>query len=102
MRRLARPLVGQALAAAAPKASQGRLIRIIDATTVPRPGSAAKTRQQAVAYPWRFRSASERFGHFELTDEKGGETLDRIPAVKGEIRIADRAYLQPDRIARGS
>ena len=29
----------------------------------------------------------------------GGETLDRIPVVKGEIRIADRAYLQPDRIA---
>jgi hypothetical protein len=25
--------------------------------------------------------------------------LDRIPVIKGEIRIADRAYLQPDRIA---
>jgi hypothetical protein len=35
-----------------------------------------------------------------LTDEKEGETLDRIPVVKDEIRIADRAYLQPDRIAR--
>ena len=41
----------------------------------------------------------ERFGFFELTDQRGGETLDRIPVVKGEIRIADRAYLQPDRIA---
>src|SRR5947208_6665105 len=29
-------LVGRALASAAPKASQGRLIRIIDATTVPK------------------------------------------------------------------
>ena len=34
-----------------------------------------------------------------LTDQKGGERLDRIPVVKGEIRIADRAYLQPDRMA---
>jgi hypothetical protein len=39
------------------------------------------------------------FGHFELTDQHGGERLDRIAVVKGEIRIADRAYLQPDRIA---
>ena len=41
----------------------------------------------------------EGFGHFELTDEHGGEQLDRIPVVAGEIRIGDRAYLQPDRIA---
>ena len=42
---------------------------------------------------------SERFGYFELTDEDGGERLDRIPAIKGEIRLADRAYMQPDQIA---
>src|SRR5437879_13220608 len=41
----------------------------------------------------------KRFGHFELTDQQAGETLDRIPAVAGEIRLADRAYLQPDRMA---
>src|SRR5437773_6073996 len=35
-------LVGQALAAAAPKASQGRLIRIIDATAVAKAGAKAK------------------------------------------------------------
>ncbi|MFO1145730.1 MAG: hypothetical protein U1E33_03840 [Rhodospirillales bacterium] len=34
-----------------------------------------------------------------MTDQQGGETLDRIPVVPGEIRIADRAYLQPDRMA---
>lgn len=89
-------LVGQALAAAAPKASQGRLIRLVDATTVPKKGGA----QQGV---WRIHSAfdlpRERFGHFELTDQQGGETLDRIPVVKGEIRIGDRAYLQPNRMA---
>ena len=92
-------LVGEALAAAAPPASRGRLIRIIDATTVPKAGRKAKTGNKL----WRIHSAfdlpSERFGFFELTDEHGGERLDRIPVVKGEIRIADRAYLQPERIA---
>jgi hypothetical protein len=92
-------LVGEALAAAAPQASRGRLIRIIDATTVPKAGAAAKKGNKL----WRIHSAfdlpRERFGHFELTDQHGGETLDRIPVVKGEIRIGDRAYLQPDRIA---
>jgi hypothetical protein len=92
-------LIGQALASAAPKASQGRLIRLIDATTVPK---AAKAKAEKGL--WRIHSAfdlpSERFGFFELTDEHGGETLDRIPVVEGEIRIGDRAYLQPDRMAK--
>jgi hypothetical protein len=93
-------LVGHALAGAAPKASHGRLIRIIDATTVPKKGPNARKKNEL----WRVHSAfdlpDERFGHFELTDQQEGETLDRIPVVKGEIRIADRAYLQPDRMAK--
>jgi hypothetical protein len=92
-------LVGQALAAAAPVASRGRMIRIIDATTVPKAGAAANKGSQL----WRIHSAfdlpRERFGHFELTDQKEGERLDRIPVVRGEIRLGDRAYLQPDRMA---
>src|SRR5258707_2844072 len=92
-------LVGHALAGAAPKASHGRLIRVIDATTVPKKGPNARKQSEL----WRVHSAfdlpDERFGHFELTDQQEGETLDRIPVVKGEIRIADRAYLQPDRMA---
>ena len=92
-------LVGQLLAARAPKASHGRLIRIIDATAVPKAGASAKRKNQL----WRIHSAfdlpQERFGHFELTDERQGETLDRIPVVAGEIRLGDRAYLQPDRTA---
>ena len=91
-------LIGHMLAAAAPKASQGRMIRIIDATAVPKASAAAKKHSEL----WRIHSAfdlpGERFGHFELTDQKEGETFDRIPVVKGEIRIGDRAYLQPDRI----
>jgi len=92
-------LVGQALASAAPQACQGRPIRIVDATTVLKAGAASKTKNKL----WRIHSAfdlpSERFGFFELTDEHGGERLDRVPVVKGEIRLADRVYLQPDRIA---
>jgi hypothetical protein len=92
-------LIEHVLSSAAPQASRGRLIRIIDATTVPKAGAAAKRSNKL----WRIHSAfdlpHERFGHFELTDEREGETFDRIPVVKGEIRIGDRAYLQPDRIA---
>jgi Transposase DDE domain len=92
-------LIGQLLAGFAPKAGCGRMIRIIDATTVPKAGPAARKKSEL----WRIHSAydlpHERFGHLELTDQRAGETLDRIPVVKGEIRLGDRAYLQPDRMA---
>ncbi len=92
-------LVGQALASATPQAFQGRPIRIVDATTVLKAGADSKTKNKL----WRIHSAfdlpTERFGYFELTDEHGGERLDRVPVIKGEIRLGDRAYMQPDRIA---
>ena len=92
-------LVGQALARGAPAASGGRLIRLIDATAVPQAAVAARRNNGL----WRIHSAfelpAERFGWFELTDQHGGERLDRIPVEKGEIRIADRVYMQPERIA---
>lgn len=92
-------LVGQVLASNAPPLSEGRLIRIIDATTVPKADRDARRRNGV----WRIHSAfdlpAERFGQFELTDERGGEQLDRIAVVQGEIRIADAAHMQPDRIA---
>jgi hypothetical protein len=92
-------LIGDVLSSAVPKASRGRLIRLIDATSVAKAGASARTRNEL----WRIHSAfelpRERFGFFELTDQHGGETLDRIPVVPGEIRVGDRAYLQPDRIA---
>jgi hypothetical protein len=92
-------LVGHVLAARTPTPSHGRLIRIIDGSTVPKAGTAAK-RENGL---WRIHSAfdlpSERFGQFVLTDEHEGEQLDRIPVQRGEIRIGDRVYLQPDRMA---
>ena len=91
-------LIGRILATSVPEATHGRMIRIIDATTVPKAGPAARKE----SHLWRIHSGfdlpQERFGHFELTDQKSGETLDRIPVMKGEIRLGDRAYLQPDRM----
>src|SRR5512134_2135585 len=81
-------LVGQALAAAAPEASRGRLIRIIDATTVPKAGTLARTKNRLWRVHGAFDLPSERFGFFELTDEKGGETLDRVPVIKVKSVLA--------------
>jgi Transposase DDE domain len=92
-------LVALALAKRTPCAVHGRLIRLIDATCVPKAGAPAK-RGNGV---WRIHSAfdlpSERFSAFEVTEETGSERLDRIAVVKGEIRIADRVHLQVDQIA---
>jgi hypothetical protein len=92
-------LVSQVLAGAVPPAGRGRLIRLIDATAVPQKGALARQRNHV----WRIHSAfqlpAERFDCLVLTDQTGGERLDRIAVEKGEIRIADRAYMQPQRIA---
>jgi hypothetical protein len=92
-------LVAQALAKRARCAVHGRLIRLIDATCVPQGGAPAKRGNKV----WRIHSGfdlpSERFSAFEVTDETECERIDRIPVVKGEIRIADRVHLQPDHIA---
>jgi Transposase DDE domain len=92
-------LVGRALTAGAPLPCRGRLVRLIDATAVPQKGAQARRHNHL----WRIHSAfdlpAERFGWFELTTHEAGERLDRIPVERGEIRIADRAYLQPERIA---
>ena len=92
-------LIGQTLTGSVSARCEGRLIRLVDATTVAKSGPQAKTHNRL----WRIHAAFdlpvERFGCFELTDEHGGEQLDRIAVVKGEIRIGDRAYSQPARIA---
>lgn len=92
-------LIARLLGSGRPLAAEGRLIRILDATTVLRAGLQAR-RSNGL---WRVHSAfelpAERFGFLALTDESGGERLDRVPVAPGEIRIADRAYLQPDQMA---
>jgi hypothetical protein len=96
-------LVGRLLGAAVPRPAKGRLIRLLDATTVPKAGRKSKQNNGV----WRIHSAfdllgdrsCERFSFFELTDETGGERIDRVPVVPGELRIADRGNMQADRIA---
>lgn len=92
-------LVGGLLAAEVPTAGRGRLVRLIDATAVPKAGAAAKRGNGL----WRIHSAfdlpAERFSFFAVSEETSGERLDRIAVALGEIRIADRAHMQPDRIA---
>ena len=92
-------LVGYLLAQSAPSATKGRPIRLVDGTTVPK----AAVSERCSNGVWRIHAAfdlpSERFSHFELTDQSGGERFDRVPVVPGEIRIADAGFLQPDRIA---
>ena len=90
-------LINHVLATRAPSAAHGRLIRLIDGSTVPKAGGAGSRNNL-----WRLHCAfdlpSERFAAFELSDETEGETLDRIAVTPGEIRIADRAYMQPERM----
>ena len=73
-------LIGQLLTATTPTPARGRLIRLIDASTVTKPGPEAKKTNKL----WRVHAAfdlpAERCGHFELTDEHGGERVDRIAA----------------------
>lgn len=82
--------------------ARGRLVRLVDATVV---AKASRAEREAGGV-WRVHAvfdvseAGERFSAFELSDEKEGERLDRASVVAGEIRIADRAYLQAERIAR--
>jgi Transposase DDE domain len=92
-------LIGAGAGRAVASAGRGRLIRIVDATVVAKKGRASRE----AGGLWRvhavFDLPSERFSAFELTDESEGERFDRAAVVAGEIRIGDRAYLQPDRIA---
>jgi Transposase DDE domain len=80
-------------------AAHGRLVRLVDGTAVAKKG----LKEQGSGGLWRVHAVldlpTERFSAFDLTDEKVGEQFDRAAVVAGEIRIADRYYLQPARIA---
>jgi hypothetical protein len=75
--------------------SQGRPVRLVDATTVSEPGSTGTD--------WRIHFvvnlANLQCDFFELTDVKGGETLRRIPVKAGDIMMGDRVYATPVGVA---
>ena len=83
-----------------PAVSKGRPVRLVDTTSVAKAGR----HDYENGGRWRVHSlfdlASERFTAFEVTDETDSEKLDRADIVPGEIRVGDRIYLQPDRIAK--
>jgi len=93
-------LVGAPARGACAAAAKGRPVRLVDATAVAKAGR--DDRESGGV--WRVHSvfdlAGERFTAFELTDEREGEVIDRADVVAGEIRVGDRAYLQPDRVAQ--
>jgi hypothetical protein len=93
-------LVGEALSAERPAAAHGRLIRLVDATTVAQAGAKVSGHQRQWRLHGAFDLPTERFGFVELTDGHGGERFDRAPVIAGEIRIGDRIYAQPDRLAQ--
>jgi hypothetical protein len=83
-------LVGCLLAAQIPSASRARLVRLIDATAVPKAGTAAR-RGNGV---WRVHSAfdlpAERFACFAVTEERGASGLigSRSSRAKSALPIA--------------
>jgi IS4 transposase len=78
---------------------RGRLIRLVDATTVRKAGISARENGRLWRIQAVFDLPSERFSAFELTDEKDAERIDRVAVIAGEIRIADRVHCRADELA---
>jgi hypothetical protein len=91
-------LISGLLARGCPEAAKGRLIRILDGSSVAKCGRNARGTNGLWRIHASFELPSERFDFLELTDETGGERIDRVPVVRGELRMADAAFLQVDQI----
>jgi hypothetical protein len=92
-------LVSALLGADVQPASKGRRIRLLDGTSVPKAGREAKNNNGLWRLHCAFDLPAERFSFIGLTDEKGGERLDRVSFAKGDIAIADRGFMHPDPLA---
>src|SRR6202140_2982793 len=75
--------------------SQGRPVRVVDATTVSEPGSTGTD--------WRvhyaINLANLQCDFFELTGAAAGETLRRVPVRAGDIMMGDRVFATPLAVA---
>jgi Transposase DDE domain len=89
-------LLAQAATGSVGVVAGGRLIRLVDATTVRKAGKSARENGRL----WRthavFDLPGERFSAFELTDEKGAERINRMAVIPGELRIGDRVHCRAD------
>ena len=92
-------LAGTLLGTGVQPEAGGRRIRLLDGTTVPKAGKEAKKNSGLWRLHCAFDLPKERFSFIELTDEKGGERLDRTSFAKGDITIADRGYMHPEPLA---
>lgn len=63
-------------------------VRLLDATTLSKPGSTGTDWRLHVAYDLEQR----RIASLEVTDRSGGESLTRFQISRGELAVADRAY----------
>jgi Transposase DDE domain len=88
-----------ATAGAGAATGQGRLIRLVDATTVRKAGKSARESGRLWRIHAVFNLPSEQFSWFELTDEKEAERINRAAVVPGEIRLADRVHCRADDLA---
>lgn len=70
------------------KTTAGLRIRLVDATRIASPGSKGQAWRVHAAYdPWECRLIE-----LTLTDNTGGERLDRFKAGNGDLLVADRGY----------
>src|SRR5713101_4097289 len=63
----------------------GRLIRILDATTVAKAGVHEKKNNGLWRVHCSFDLEREQFDFVEVTDQSEAELIDRVPVVRGEI-----------------
>lgn len=73
---------------ALPMVSEGRQIRVVDATNVSEPGSTGT--DWRVHYSLMLPSLECDF--FEVTGASGGETYSRLPVRPGDVILGDRGY----------
>lgn len=76
-------------------ASEGRQLRVVDATTVNEPGSTGT--DWRVHYSLQLPSLECDF--FEVTDPSGGETYTRLPVQPGDVILGDRGYSHREGVA---
>jgi hypothetical protein len=99
LERILARLLAQASTGSRDCVAGGRLIRLVDATTVRKAGKSAR----ASGRLWRthavFDLPAERFSAFELTDEKGAERINRMAVTPGELRIGDAIHCRADELA---
>jgi hypothetical protein len=70
-------------------AAPGWRVRILDATVIRGPGGRGEHRLHA-----SYDLAGQRLVALDLTDGRGSESLSRFAIGRGEIALADRAYLK--------